>query len=203
MTGNFPDGPVISGLVESVRESELADKVKFGAAAFGELEKTLRDYPEVERLLTTPVRKNAPQRIREGNFKPYMQFADTQQQVSMPADRAAVYNNILSGVSDPGLADVTRNILSRVEDLYTSGSTADQAEARALIASVGGESALQSIEQPAFRPKRPIVGGGEYINVYNPATDSASDELTNISSYMDTRARRVNQALSSSQGQCG
>jgi hypothetical protein len=203
MTGNFPDGPVISGLVESVRESELADKVKFGAAAFGELEKTLRDYPEVERLLTTPVRKNAPQRIREGNFKPYMQFADTQQQVSMPADRAAVYNNILSGVSDPGLADVTRNILSRVEDLYTSGNTADQAEARALIDAVGGGGALQGIEQPAFRPKRPMVGGGQYIDVYNPATDSASDELKNISSYMDTRARRVNQALRAAKDSVG
>jgi hypothetical protein len=203
MTGNFPDGPVITGLEESVRESELADKVKFGAAAFGELEKTLRDYPEVERLLTTPVRKNAPQRIREGSFKPYMQFADTQQQVSMPADRATVYADILSGVSDPALADVTKNILSRAEDLYTSGSTADQAEARGLIASVGGESALQSIEQPAFRPKRPIVGGGEYINVNNPAAGSASDELTNIRSYMDTRARRVNQALRAARDSVG
>jgi hypothetical protein len=203
MTGNFPDGPVITGLEESVRESELADKVKFGAAAFGELEKTLRDYPEVERLLTTPVRKNAPQRIREGSFKPYMQFADTQQQVSMPADRATVYADILSGVSDPALADVTKNILTRAEDLYTSGSTADQAEARGLIASVGGESALQSIEQPAFRSKRPIVGGGEYINVNNPAAGSASDELTNIRSYMNTRARRVNQALRAARDSVG
>lgn len=195
MTGNFPDGPVIPGLVENIKQNELTDKIKFGANSYLELENVLRDYPEVERLLTTPVRKNAPQRIREGNFKPYMQFADTQQQVSMPTDRAALYDNILSKVSDPALTDVTRNILSRAESLYTSGSIAAQAEARALIASVGDESALQSIEQPAFRPKRPIVGGGEYINKFRPAVGSASDELENITSYIDTRARRVNQAL--------
>ena len=203
MTGNFPDGPVIPGLVENIKQNELTDKIKFGANAYLELEDVLRDYPEVERLLTTPVRKNAPQRIREGSFKPYMQFADTQQQVSMPVDRAALYDNILSGVSDPALADVTRNILSRAEDLYTSGSTAAQAEARALIASVGDEDALRSIEQPAFRPKRPIVGGGEYINKFRPAVGSASDELANITSYIDTRARRVNQALKAAKDSVG
>lgn len=203
MTGNFPYGPVITGLEENIRQNELTDKAAFGAEAYLELENVLRDYPEVERLLTTPVRKNAPQRIREGSFKPYMQFADTQQQVSMPAARAALYDNILSGISDPALTDVTRNILSRAEDLYTSGSTADQAEARALIASVGDESALQSIEQPAFRPKRPIVGGGEYINKFRPAVGSASDELANITSYIDTRARRVNQALKAAKDSVG
>jgi hypothetical protein len=203
MTGNFPYGPVITGLEENIRQNELTDKAAFGAEAYLELENVLRDYPEVERLLTTPVRKNAPQRIREGSFKPYMQFADTQQQVSMPAARAALYDNILSGISDPALTDVTRNILSRAEDLYTSGSTADQAEARALIASVGDESALQSIEQPAFRPKRPIVGGGEYVNKFRPAVGSAADELANITSYIDTRARRVNQALRAAKDSVG
>jgi hypothetical protein len=203
MAGNFPDGPVITGLEENIRRNELTDKAAFGAEAYLELEKVLRDYPEVERLLTTPVRKNSPQRIREGSFKPYMQFADTQQQVSMPAARAALYDNILSGISDPALTDVTRNILSRAEDLYTSGSTAAQAEARALIASVGDESALQSIEQPAFRPRRPIVGGGEYVNKFRPAVGSAADELANITSYIDTRARRVNQALTAARDSVG
>ena len=58
-------------------------------------------------------------------------------------------------------------LLKDVENLYISGSEADQLRAKQILEGVGYREALERIEQPAFNPNRPVVGGGGYVDVDN------------------------------------
>jgi hypothetical protein len=57
---------------------------------------------------------------------------------------------------------------------------------------------LQQIEKPAFRTQRPIVGGGEYVNLREP-----QQNLTELRNYIEQRSSRVNKALEAAQNALG
>jgi len=188
----------ISGLAENIEQIQNEARLRRGQAKLEDLRNVLADYPEVEKLLTAPPRKGAPQRIKGEEFKPYMQYADTTQQASMPADRAALYDKIIGGYDDLDLENMTRDTLNRAEKLYTSGSTEAQNEARTLIQALADNNELQQIEKPAFRTQRPIVGGGEYVNLREP-----QQNLTELRNYIEQRSSRVNKALEAAQNALG
>jgi hypothetical protein len=191
-------GEAIPGLAENIEQIQNEARLGRGQAKLEDLRNVLADYPEVEKLLTAPPRKGAPQRIKGEEFKPYMQYADTTQQASMPADRAALYDKIIGGFPDLDLENMTRDTLNRAEKLYTSGSTEAQTEARALIQALADNNELQQIEKPAFRTQRPIVGGGEYVNLREP-----QQNLTELRNYIEQRSSRVNKALEAAQNALG
>jgi hypothetical protein len=191
-------GEAIPGLAENIEQIQNEARLGRGQAKLEDLRNVLADYPEVEKLLTAPPRKGAPQRIKGEEFKPYMQYADTTQQASMPADRAALYDKIIGGYDDLDLENMTRDTLNRAEKLYTSGSTEAQNEARTLIQALADNNELQQIEKPAFRTQRPIVGGGEYVNLREP-----QQNLTELRNYIEQRSSRVNKALEAAQNALG
>jgi hypothetical protein len=191
-------GEAIPGLAENIEQIQNEARLGRGQAKLEDLRNVLADYPEVEKLLTAPPRKGAPQRIKGEEFKPYMQYTDTTQQASMPADRAALYDKIIGGFPDLDLENMTRDTLNRAEKLYTSGSTEAQNEARALIQALADNNELQQIEKPAFRTQRPIVGGGEYVNLREP-----QQNLTELRNYIEQRSSRVNKALEAAQNALG
>jgi hypothetical protein len=116
----------------------------------------------------------------------------------MPADRAALYDKIIGGFPDLDLENMTRDTLNRAEKLYTSGSTEAQNEARALIQALADNNELQQIEKPAFRTQRPVVGGGEYVNLREP-----QQNLTELRNYIEQRSSRINKALSAAETVAG
>jgi hypothetical protein len=184
----------ISGLVENIEQIQNEARLGRGQEKLEHLRNVLADYPEVEKLLTAPPRKGAPQRIKGEEFKPYMQYADTTQQASMPADRAALYDKIIGRYDDLDLENMTRDTLNRAEKLYTSGSTEAQTEARALIQALADNNELQQIEKPAFRAGRPLVGGGDYVNPRD-----SQQNLFDLRNYIDQRSSRINNALTAAE----
>lgn len=191
-------GEAIPGLAENIEQIQNEARLGRGQARLEDLRNVLSDYPEVEKLLTAPSRKGAPQRIKGEEFKPYMQYADTTQQASMPADRAALYDKIIGGYNDLDLENMTRDTLNRAEKLYTSGSTEAQNEARTIIQALADNNELQQIEKPAFRTQRPIVGGGEYVNLRDP-----QQNLIELRNYIEQRSSRVNKALEAARNALG
>jgi len=191
--GQARQGP-ISGLAENIDQIQNEARLGRSKAVLEDLRNALTEYPEVEKLLTAAPRKGAPQRIKGEEFKPYMQYADTAQQASMPADRAALYDKIIGGFPDLDLENMTRDTLNRAEKLYTSGSTEAQTEARALIQALADNNELQQIEKPAFRAGRPLVGGGDYVNFRD-----SQQNLIDLRNYIDQRSSRINNALTAAE----
>ena len=199
--------PAIPGLQEDLSRSFDEVKLEQGRDALMAFESALQDYPELQALVYGTESKGSPRRIRQEAFKPYVRYADTEQRVSAPTDRAQLYDEILQSYDDPELKDITQGLLANVEKLYTSGDPEFQQQARALLAEQEAGARLAEIEQPAFRPQRPIVGGGSYVNPYgltgasaNPATAQEAVELLDR---INTRARRVNEALFKAQEALG
>jgi len=81
----------------------------------------LQEFPELKDLVYGVENNNPRQRIKQEQFKPYMQYVDTEQTISTPADRATLYNKILSSYGASGLKKVGQNILNPIETLYNSG----------------------------------------------------------------------------------
>ena len=140
--------------------------------------KFLDDYPEMVPLLEqrSGTTKQPAKRISPSAFEQYRQFADLTQVYSDPLERAALLNDALdTGDSETG------STLRRAEELYTSGDPEQQQIGRSLMIDSGvDEAALQAIESPAFNPKRPLVGGGGYVDIFE------SDDAK----YINERARR-------------
>jgi len=81
--------------------------------------------------------------------------------------------------------------------LYTIlGILKSQAIARDLIRTQGFENELRAIEQNAFRPQRPVVGGGGYVNAYDPSRSEPeyAEEVRNLTDRINTRAQKFNSA---------
>jgi hypothetical protein len=191
--------PPITGLQEELSRNFDEARLEAGRGSLDALEATLQEYPELQALLTGERSKEAPKRIRQEAFKPYMKFADTEQRVSTPTDRAQLYDDILKSYSDPELKGITQGLLSNVEKLYTSGDPQFQEQARAMLAEQNVGSRLNEIEQSAFRPQRPIVGGGGYVNTRNPydviSNPQYAEEASQLIDRINTRAERVNRSL--------
>jgi hypothetical protein len=191
--------PPITGLQEELSRSFDEAKLAAGRESLDAFEATLQEYPELQALLTGERSEETPRRIRQEAFKPYMKFADTEQRVSTPTDRAQMYDDILKSYSDPELKGITQGLLSNVEKLYTSGDPQFQEQARAMLAEQKAGSRLSEIEQSAFRPQRPIVGGGGYVNTRNPydviSNPQYAEEAKQLMDRINTRAERVNRSL--------
>jgi hypothetical protein len=188
--------PYIPGLVEAIQKNQEADKLMRNKDIIDDLKSVVQKYPEVERLLKTEPFTKTPSRIRGEEFSPYTQFADIEQTMSMPADRAKVYDRILNSFKDPELKAIAEGKLEKAENLYTSGVTSLQKNARQIINELSGEDAFRGIEQPSFRTKRPIVGGGFYTDPLNPT-------LAPYTEYINKRAADINNALKKAEDQLG
>lgn len=177
-------------------------------ASIQRLTNVLRDYPEVEQLLRAQPMPGKPRSVGRQGFEPYMPFADTEQQLSMPEARARLYNQAIQSAPDPDVRRVIMDTLINAEEGYTSGDPAMQRDARRQIEAITGAGSLAELETSAFRPRRPVVGGGGYLPlVYGldvplagtPLTEGRPSTVAETLEYIDRRAHRVNQALARAQ----
>lgn len=187
---------VIPGLQEELSRVFNATRLELGAERLEAFKQVLEEFPELKDLVYKAENQNLRQRIKQEQFKPYMQYADTKQTISTPDDRAALYNKILSSYGNTDLKKITVDLLSTIENLSMSGDPELQAQARALIVEQGFGDELRAIEQSSFRPQRPIVGGGGYVNVNNPSLSNPeyAEEVKTIIDRINSRAQKFNSA---------
>ena len=187
---------IIPGLQEDLSRVFNDARLERGSESLENFKQVLQEFPELKDLVYGVENQNPRQRVKQELFKPYMQYVDTEQTISTPADRAALYNKILSSYGDPEFKKITLDLVDQIETLYSSGDPKLQAQARALIREQGFENELRAIEQSAFRPQRPIVGGGGYVNVYDPSRSEPEyeEEVRNLTDRINRRARKFNSA---------
>ena len=144
----------------------------------------LGDYPELSPVLMDSTQNQGTgraQRARGEAFAPYLQYTDLEQVYSDPVAREAAYAALLRQ-PDSDLIN-----LASIERDYTSGDPVRQQNARETLIRAGlPPEKLTNIEQPSFQERRPLVGGGGYVD---PATDP--DAL-----YINQRAEAVNNLVS-------
>lgn len=136
------------------------------------VQRTVAQYPEVERLLTASVKESQRKPIRSEASKTYSPYLDTAQLVSLPEDRKAVYESLLN--SDETYRNDRPRGLSFIKDIeamYTSGNTEVQQKALDILDSVGYGDAMRSVSSPAISLSRPIVGGGRYVDTSGDEAD--------------------------------
>ncbi|NDG32598.1 hypothetical protein EB118_21310, partial [bacterium] len=182
----------IPGLKENLSKNLNDIRLERGKESIEELKKIIQEFPELKDLVYGVTNENPRQRVKPEAFKPYTKYADTQQRISTPADRAALYNTIITSYNDPDLKRINADTLESAEKLYVSGDPSSQETARLIIQQQGFEEQLNKIQQNSFRPQRPIVGGGGYVEPYNSLEPDVKDLVNRI----DTRATKFNSALS-------
>jgi hypothetical protein len=162
-----------------------------------EFKRVVSQFPEVERLLATPLKSSARPPLRGDASKTYMPYVDTQQVISMPEDRVRVYESLLADESisadDPQRG---ANLVSDVETLYTSGDPALQRQAFQTLDAFGYGDQLRDVSSPATYATRPIVGGGGYVGGVGGAGGLRdTNESRELGDRIKTRAESLAAAL--------
>jgi hypothetical protein len=179
---------VVPGLVEDLRESKIKQLKQKPTEALARFEQVLDKYPEVRDLLSQEVKPDRAVPIKGEEFAPYLKYADQEQMFSTPEIRKDLYENVLLDV-EPDLRPSLSQTLAVIESKYTSGNPLLQQEARQKINEIAGkQNILVSNEKLAFRPNRPVIGGGGYLNLSQPETREKF-------ALIDKRAAEVNNAL--------
>jgi hypothetical protein len=159
-----------------------------------EFKRVVSQFPEVERLLATPLKSSARPPLRGDASKTYMPYVDTQQVISMPEDRVRVYESLLADESisadDPQRG---ANLVNDVETLYTSGDPALQRQAFQTLDAFGYGDQLRDVSSPATYATRPIVGGGGYVGGVGGLRDT--NESRELGDRIKTRAESLAAAL--------
>lgn len=173
----------IPGLASEIEKSNSKIRTLIADLGLKEFLNVIDKYPELVPLLEDSKRNEGvvATRISGADFKPYQQYADTEQVYSDPEARAFLYDTLLN--RDP---EVDAHLLRQAEKLYVSGDPEKQALGRSLLIEDGVPvSDLQAIESSAFQQKRPVIGGGGYVDI------ETSPEVR----YINERARALNSAL--------
>ena len=183
------DQLVVPGLVEDLRKSKVEQFKQRPTDALARFEQVLDKYPEVRDLLGQEIKSERAVPIKEEEFKPYLKYADQEQVFSTPEIRKQLYENVLLDV-EPELRPSLSQSLVDIEEKYTSGNPLLQQEARQKVNEFAGkQNVLALSEKLAFRPNRPVIGGGGYVDASDPETRK---KLV----FIETRAAEVNKALS-------
>ena len=173
----------IPGLASEIEKSNSKIRTLIADLGLKEFLNVIDKYPELVPLLEDSKRNEGvvATRISGADFKPYQQYVDTEQVYSDPEARAFLYDTLLN--RDP---EVDAHLLRQAEKLYVSGDPEKQALGRSLLIEDGVPvSDLQAIESSAFQQKRPVIGGGGYVDL------ETSPEVR----YINERARALNSAL--------
>ena len=174
---------------ESFRGANLTSLQEKPIGALARFEQVLDKYPEVRDLLGQEVKSDRAMPIKEEEFKPYLKYADQEQMFSTPEIRKQLYENVLLDV-EPELRPSLSQSLVDIEKKYTSGNPLLQQEARQKVNEFSGKQNVLALnEKLAFRPNRPVIGGGGYVDLSEP-------EVKEKLAFIDTRAKEVNRALS-------
>ena len=179
----------ITGLNQAISEGRrAAEEIKGDELVRGYTQLT-SDYPELRPLLmdtTQNVGTGRARRARGEAFAPYLQYTDLEQQYSDPFDRQLIYE----ALSKQPNADEYN--FASLESDYTSGDPVRQQQARETLIRAGVQpEMLTNIERSAFQERRPVVGGGGYVDaVTDPdalyinqraeATNRLADELMRV-----------------------
>ena len=149
--------PFITGINSAIDEANLQTKLLANYEKLNELDKLLERYPEVRTLFEANL-KSGERPVLSGPeaIKKLSSYVDTTQQTSMPRERAALLNKLISD------GNLSVDEATDIEKKYRSGDTLSQAEAIQQVKEVGGD--LEAIGQPAISRRNPIVGGGSYLN---------------------------------------
>jgi len=183
------DQLVVPGLVEDLRKSKVEQFKQRPIEALARFEQVLDKYPEVRDLLGQEIKSERAVPIKEEEFKPYLKYADQEQMFSTPEVRKELYDNVLLDV-EPELRPSLSQSLVDIEKKYTSGNPLLQQEARQKVNEFAGKQNILALnEKLAFRPNRPVIGGGGY-------EDSSEPETRKKLVFIETRAAEVNKALS-------
>lgn len=182
------DQLVVPGLVEDLRKVKLEQLKQKPTAALARFEQVLDKYPEVRDLLSQEVKPDRAVPIKGEEFAPYLKYADQEQMFSTPEIRKELYENVLLDV-EPDLRPSLSQTLTGIESKYTSGNPLLQQDVRQKINELAGkQNILVSNEQLAFRPNRPVIGGGGYLSLSQPETREKF-------ALIDKRATDINNAL--------
>jgi len=178
----------VPGLQEDLRGSK-SEQLKQGLTdAFARFEQVLDKYPEVRELLGQEIKPGRAVPIKEEEFKPYLKYADQEQMFSTPEIRKQLYENVLLDV-EPELRPSLSQSLWFIERQYTSGDPLAQQKARQKIDELAGKQNVLALnEKRAFRPNRPVIGGGGYLDV-------GEEQTRKKFAFIDKRAGDVNTAL--------
>jgi hypothetical protein len=149
--------PFITGINSAIDEANLQTKLLANYEKLNELDKLLERYPEVRTLFEANL-KSGERPVLSGPeaIKKLSSYVDTTQQTSMPRERAALLNKLISE------GNLSVDEATDIEKKYRSGDTLSQAEAIQQVKEAGGD--LEAIGQPAISRRNPIVGGGSYLN---------------------------------------
>ena len=182
------DQLAVPGLREELRANATEEVKQRPRGALARFEQVLDKYPEVRDLLNQELKPERAVPIREEEFKPYLEYADQEQMFSTPEIRKELYENVLLDV-EPDLRPSLSQTLAAIESKYTSGYPLLQQEARRKVDELAGKQNVLALnEKLAFRPNRPVIGGGGYLNLSQPETREKF-------ALIDRRAADVNNAL--------
>ena len=148
--------PFITGINSAIDEANLQTKFLANFPKLNELDKLLERYPEVRTLFEANL-KSGERPVLSGPeaIKKLSSYVDTAQQTSMPRERAALLNKLITE------GNLSLEAATDIEKKYRSGDTLSQAEAIQQVKEAGGD--LEAIGQPAISRRNPVVGGGSYF----------------------------------------
>jgi hypothetical protein len=148
--------PFITGINSAIDEANLQSKFLANSEKLNELDKLLERYPEVRTLFEANL-KSGERPVLSGPeaIKKLSSYVDTAQQTSMPRERAALLNKLITE------GNLSLEAATDIEKKYRSGDTLSQAEAIQQVKEAGGD--LEAIGQPAISRRNPVVGGGSYF----------------------------------------
>lgn len=169
--------PFITGINSAIDEANLQSKFLANSEKLNELDKLLERYPEVRTLFEANL-KSGERPVLSGPeaIKKLSSYVDTAQQTSMPRERAALLNKLITE------GNLSLEAATDIEKKYRSGDTLSQAEAIQQVKEAGGD--LEAIGQPAISRRNPVVGGGSYL------LDQTSDIQPELKSRLNSAAQR-------------
>ena|GEM_PF-1797547 len=182
------DQLAVPGLGEELRTIKTEQLKQRPTEARARFEQVLDKYPEVRDLLSKEVKPGRALPIKGEEFEPYLKYADQEQMFSTPEIRKELYDNVLLDV-EPELRPSLSQRLYFVERQYTSGNPVAQQKARQEIEELAGKQNVVALnEKRAFRPNRPVIGGGGYLGL-------GETETREKFAFIDKRAADVNNVL--------
>jgi len=169
--------PFITGINSAIDEANLQTKFLANLPKLNELDELLERYPEVRTLFEANL-KSGERPVLSGPeaIKKLSSYVDTAQQTSMPRERAALLNKLITE------GNLSLEAATDIEKKYRSGDTLSQAEAIQQVKEAGGD--LEAIGQPAISRRNPVVGGGSYL------LDQTSDIQPELKSRLNSAAQR-------------
>jgi len=153
----------------------------------------LSRYPEVSNLLDNPLKDTKRKPVKSSDSKRYAPYVDTEQLITLPESRKAIYDQILSEKSaDPDEFRKAVDFVKNVENIFTSGNTSSQKTALQVLDAVQKGDQLRAASTPAVSMSRPVVGGGRYVSTYGSNLDP---EVSSLIDSIKNRSRAVSSSL--------